>query len=113
MMIPGQQQPIQVGVPSFGISQDPCRYVNGVAIRASQWDIAMDLVQQFALPGPIDQSPQSMNQIVCRTIMSPQHAKALAHYLQQAVDGWEEKFGPLPSIEVLMPSPPEGGPSVA
>lgn len=109
-LFPGQ--PFPIGSPTLGTQADPGRYVNSVGIRASQWDIAVDLIHQFAFP--LTPDPQLANQLVSRVVMSPMHAKALAHVLQTAVDGWQEKFGDLPSIDILLPQPSqEGGTSVA
>ena len=94
-------QPFPPGFANMPLPNDPGRYINAIAIRASQYDVAVDLLHQFALPGA--GPPQGAQQVVCRTVMSPVHAKAFAHALQQAVDEWENQFGVLPSTDALTP----------
>jgi hypothetical protein len=112
MSLPVQQQPIPIGIPNFGVAQDPGRYVNAVLVRASQWDVAIDFFQQFAVPG--SDPAQMVQQVACRTVMSPQHAKAFVHFLEKALATWEEQFGLLPSLDVLIPNQTseEGDPHV-
>jgi hypothetical protein len=100
MTMPPNAQPFQFGVPNIGMSPDIGRYVNSVGIQTSQWDVSVDFYHQFGFAGPSGQ--QRAQQIVCKTVMSPMHAKALVRVLQLAVDQWEEKFGALPSADVLM-----------
>lgn len=106
MSMPSNAQPFQIGIPNIGTTQDVGRYVNSVGIQVSQWDLSIDFYHQFGFASP--SGAQRAQQIVCKTVMSPMHAKALAKVLQIAVDQWEEKFGPLPSTEVLIPATPEG-----
>ena len=107
-MLSPMGQPFQVGIPNIGMQQDLVRYVNSVNIQASQWDIAIDLFHQFVVLGT-PPAPQTVQQVVIRAVMSPQHAKALAHILTKSVSDWEERFGALPPLDVLIPPPPEGG----
>jgi hypothetical protein len=81
------------------------RYVNGTEIAFSQWDMTLD----FQLATPEKAAPggelQFVAQRVARITMSPTHAKVLAEMIRNAVSDWEARFGPLPDVSSLTPSP--------
>ncbi|MGO9334147.1 MAG: DUF3467 domain-containing protein [Acidimicrobiales bacterium] len=89
-------------VANYGAS-DPGEYINAIQVRSSLWEVALDLLHSFALPGQEGSGPPQMGtRIVCRAVMSPQHAKALAIGLSRTVAAWEEKNGPLPDVEAAL-----------
>jgi hypothetical protein len=89
----------------FPGGDEPSRYVNSASIATSQWDVAIDFQHSSQVPGSFPQ-PQVEQRPVTRVVMSPMHAKAMAHFLDQAVSKWEETYGPLPTVDRLMGAPP-------
>ena len=71
----------------------PTVYANNVGLRTALFDFTMD----FGLIVEADEERLVIKDVVT-LIMSPQHAKAFAEVLTQHVEGYEEKFGPLPRI---------------
>ncbi len=60
-------------------------YCNAAAIRHSRSEFILDFVFRFGNEG----------HLVSRVVTNPQHAKALLVALQDNIDKYEKKFGPL------------------
>jgi Protein of unknown function (DUF3467) len=89
-----------IGQPA---SEEPPRYTNSANVAASQWDITVDFLLSSQAPGSTTEKPLVQQHRVVQVVMSPMHAKALAALLSGTLDNWEHKFGPLPSVDLLLP----------
>jgi Protein of unknown function (DUF3467) len=81
---------------------EPPRYSNAVNIATSQWDISIDFQLNTQASGSTPENLQVERRPVGRIVMSPMHAKALAHLLDDAVGRWEATYGELPSVAQLL-----------
>lgn len=77
-------------------------YVNGMNIASTQWDFTLDFQLTSPAPDNAPDNPHLMARKVVQVIISPTQAKAIAHVLATAIEGWEAKFAPLPSVEQLI-----------
>lgn len=83
------------------------QYVNTAALSFGQWDVVIDFRLQYraAVDTPENEGPTV--EPVIQVVMSPTHAKVLAYLLDQTITEWENRFGELPSVEQLIPTPPQ------
>ena len=74
----------------------PVIYANSVNIGTSLFDISLGF-------GQIEESTPKRLVVTetLRVIMSPQHAKELSRLLGEQVQGYEDRFGPLPAGPVV------------
>jgi hypothetical protein len=91
------------------------QYVNSASTAFSQWDVSI----AFRLQRPVLDSSGATAGVtsdpVVQVVMSPTHAKVLAHLLAGVVTEWEGRFGTLPDVESLLsnPAPQESAPDEA
>jgi hypothetical protein len=91
---PSNQPP---GVP-------PTTYANQVQLLTSPWDITLEFAQLAAVQtrtetpdGNVEMKASQVVQSVIRVVMSPQHAKAFSHVLEENLRVYEESSAPSPT----------------
>jgi hypothetical protein len=90
--------------PGVDVSSSP-QYVNSATIALSQWDLSVNFRLQRPTVDDAGTSTGVASEAVVQVVMSPTHAKVLAHLLEQAVQEWEGRFGVLPTVDRLIPRP--------
>ena len=92
--------------PVWATPMDPSetapRYSNGTNVAMSQWDLTIEFQQRYPVPEKAVSDQEWGARSVGRIVMSPTHAKVLAGLLSNALAKWEERFGPLPSEQMLL-----------
>jgi hypothetical protein len=79
--------------PSSGAGVSP-QYCNGVQVFTSSWDFNFEFYHVVPILGEQEGEPPTITRnVVQRTVMSPQHAKAFLEVLGQNVVAWEAQFG--------------------
>lgn len=87
--------PIHGGIPQ---SVQPGRYVNGVQVQMSPWDVVFEFQHVIVIGQTEAGEPQVAVQSADRVIMSPHHAKAFLGALTETLKKWEGAFGELPDL---------------
>lgn len=67
----------------------PVIYTNAVEIKTTRFDVQLHLYAQVDAGNPTDQ------RAACVVVMSPEHAQALVHALQQTLVEYEANCGTL------------------
>lgn len=93
-----EQGPFRLTMGPGGVVGGPTQYCNGVQIVISSWDFNFEFYQVVPIPGEQEGEPTTLSRnVVQRTVMSPQHAKAFLEVLRQNVAAWEAQFGQIQS----------------
>lgn len=80
------------------------QYVNSATMALSQWDVSISFRLQHAVADSTGANVGIASDEVVQVVMSPTHAKVLAHLLERTITEWEQKFGDLPSVDQLVPA---------
>ena len=100
-----------LSLPSASYDPSLVTYVNGVELVVSQWEFTLlfSQISGTVQPAQADAEPtdeprvQVTKSLIGRFAMSPQHTKAFLEILRQRVAAYEEQYGELPAIPLLLP----------
>jgi hypothetical protein len=87
------------GPAEFVPREIPRFYANNTQFQISPWDVSLDFGQ---IVGQTEDRRLLVENLV-RVVMSPQHAKVIAHLLMTQLAMYESEFGTIPSPPIVQP----------